>query len=183
MKRGLVTRAKKTTQTKDQHTKDGVDLILDQWAGERPDLDVAPMGVVGRISRLSRIFEREIQEVFSSFGLHRGEFDVLATLRRVGDPYQLNPSELSKTLMVTSGGMTNRLDRLEKAELIVRQPDPQDRRGSRVGLSKKGLELVDEIVSEHVDNERRLLGALEGTEQDRLASLLRKLLLSLEPPQ
>ena len=163
--------------------QDGVDLILEQWARERPDLDASPMGVVGRVSRLSHIFQGEVQEVFSSFGLHRGEFDVLATLRRAGEPYRLNPTELSNALMVSSGGMTNRLNRLEKAGLIVRQPDPDDRRGSQVGLSEKGFHLVDEIVTEHVSNERRLLGALSESERDALANLLRKLLLSLESPK
>ncbi|MDQ3398001.1 MAG: MarR family transcriptional regulator [Deinococcota bacterium] len=168
----------------DQDLKqDGVALILEQWARERPDLDVSPMGVVGRVSRLSRIFEREIQEVFSSFGLHRGEFDVLATLRRTGVPYQLNPSELSNALMVSSGGMTNRLDRLEKAGLVARQPDRNDRRGTVVKLTEKGLRLVDEIVTEHVSNERRLLRALGEREQGELAELLAELLLSLEPRQ
>ncbi len=160
--------------------QDGVDLILKQWARERPDLDASPMGVIGRISRLSRIFEREIQEVFSSFGLNRGEFDVLATLRREGEPYQLNPTELSKALMVSSGGMTNRLDRMERAGLVSRQPDPGDRRGSQVILTEKGLSLVEEAVAEHSTNEHRLLSALEETDREGLANLLRDLLLSVE---
>ena len=163
--------------------QDGVDLILKQWARERPDLDVSPMGVIGRISRLSRIFERELQEVFSYFGLNPGEFDVLATLRREGKPYQLNPTELSKALMVSSGGMTNRLDRMERAGLVTRQPDPGDRRGSQVVLTEKGLRLVEEVVAEHVTNEHRLLSALQKTDRERLANLLRELLLFLEPPK
>ena len=163
--------------------RDGVELILEQWARERPDLDASPMGIVGRIFRLSQIFQQGVQEVFSSYGLHRGEFDVLATLRRTGEPYRLNPSELSNALMVSSGGMTNRLDRLEKASLIVRQPDPDDRRGSLVGLTEEGLHLVDEAVAEHVTNEQTLLSALGETEQAELAGLLRTLLLSLELPK
>lgn len=163
--------------------QDGVDLILKQWARERPDLDASPMGVIGRISRLSRIFERELQDAFSSFGLNPGEFDVLATLRREGKPYQLNPTELSKALMVSSGGMTNRLDRMERAGLVTRQPDPGDRRGSQVVLTEKGLRLVEEAVAEHVTNEHRLLSALQKTDREGLANLLRELLLLLEPPK
>lgn len=163
--------------------QDGVELILAQWAQERPDLDASPMGVIGRIFRLSHIFQQGVQEVFSSFGLHRGEFDVLATLRRTGEPYRLTPTELSNALMVSSGGMTSRLDRLEKAGLVVRQPDPSDRRGSQVGLTEEGLRLADEIVTEHVSNEHRLLDALGEAEQVALADLLRELLLSLELPK
>lgn len=162
--------------------RDGVDLILEQWARERPDLDTSPMGVVGRISRLSRILEGELQEVFARFGLNRGEFDVLATLRREGEPYRLNPTELSRALMVSSGGMTNRLDRMERGGLIARRPDPGDRRGSQVALTERGLRLVDEAVTAHVTNEHRLLDALVEAERDGLAGMLRELLLSLEPP-
>ena len=163
--------------------QDGVALILEQWARERPDLDASPMGVIGRIFRLSHIFQGEVQEVFSSFGLHKGEFDVLATLRRSGEPYRLNPTDLSNALMVSSGGMTNRLDRLEKAGLVARRPDPNDRRGNQVGLTKEGLRLVDEAVTEHVGNEHRLLSTLSEDERGALSDLLRKLLLSSESPK
>ena len=163
--------------------QDGVELILEQWARERPDLDASPMGVIGRIFRLSHLFQQAVQEVFSDYGLHRGEFDVLATLRRSGESHLLTPTELSNALMVSSGGMTNRLDRLEKAGLVARQPDPGDRRGSLVGLTEEGFALVDEAVAEHVANEQRLLSALEDQEQTELAKLLRKLLLSLESPK
>lgn len=162
--------------------QDAVMLILAQWARERPELDVSPMGVIGRISRLSRIFEHEIQDVFARFGLHRGEFDVLATLRRAGAPYRLNPTELSSALMVSSGGMTARLDRLEGAGLVARQPDPNDRRGTHVGLTDAGLLLIDEAVTEHVANEHRLLSGLSDTERDMLAELLYRLVSSLESP-
>lgn len=171
------------SQSGAEQKQDGVALILEQWAKERPDLDASPMGVIGRIFRLSHIFQQEVQEVFSSFGLHRGEFDVLATLRRTGKPYRLNPSDLSNALMVSSGGMTNRLDRLEKAGLVVRRPDPADRRGTQVGLTEEGLLLVDEIVTEHVSNEHRLLSALGEAEREALADLLRTLLLSSESPK
>lgn len=177
--------AKEHVGTRRKHAteQDGVELILAQWARERPDLDVSPMGVVGRIFRLSHLLQQAVQEVFSSYGLHRGEFDVLATLRRAGKPHRLTPTGLSDALMVSSGGMTNRLDRLEKAGLVARQPDPGDRRGSLVGLTDEGFNLVDEAVTEHVANEQRLLSALVDAQQDELAALLRKLLLSLESPK
>ena len=165
---------------RDAQRQDGVDLILEQWSRERPDLDVSPMGVIGRISRLSRIFERGLVETFSSFGLGGGEFDVLATLRRAGEPYRLTPTELSKSLMVSSGGMTNRLDRLERAGFITRLPDPSDRRGTLVCLTDEGRRLVDEVVAAHVENEHHLLDSLAPSERKTLADLLRKLLLSLE---
>lgn len=175
--------AKERVRERPDVKHDGVELILAQWARERPDLDASPMGVIGRIFRLSHIFQQEVQAVFSSYGLHRGEFDVLAALRRTGKPHQLTPTELSNALMVSSGGMTNRLDRLEKASLVARQPDPNDRRGSLVGLSEEGLRLVDEAVAEHVNNEHRLLSALVEGQQAELAELLRTLLLSLESPK
>ena len=167
-------------RAKQDTKRDGVDLILEQWSRERPDLDVSPMGVIGRISRLSRIFERGLAEIFSSFGLGGGEFDVLATLRRAGEPYRLTPTELSKSLMVSSRGMTNRLDRLERADFIIRLPDPSDRRGTLVCLTDEGRRLVDEVVAAHVENEHRLLDSLGPSERKTLADLLRKLLLSLE---
>ena len=173
-------RGRRRLCAKQDTQRDGVDLILEQWSRERPDLDVSPMGVIGRISRLSRIFERGLAELFSSFGLGGGEFDVLATLRRAGDPYQLTPTELSKSLMVSSGGMTNRLDRLERAGFITRLPDPSDRRGTLVCLTDEGRRLVDEVVAAHVENERRLLHTLDRSEREALAALLRKLLASFE---
>lgn len=167
---------------RDPGERDAVDVILGQWARERPDLDVAPMGVIGRISRLSRLFEEEIQAVFVDHGLHRGEFDVLATLRRAGAPHRLNAGELSATLMVSTGGMTSRLDRLEKAGLVAREPDPDDRRGTLVRLTEEGLRVVDAAVTEHVANEHRLLAGVTPAERDELARLLRRVLLSLDRP-
>jgi DNA-binding MarR family transcriptional regulator len=159
---------------------DPVDQILAQWQRERPDLDVSPMGIVGRITRLAKHLERAIQEKFTEFGLTVGEFDVLATLRRSGQPYQLSPTELFNTLMVTSGTMTHRLDRLEKAELIDRRPDPSDRRGTIISLTKKGFDLIEEAVTAHVANEHRILSALETSEREELILLLRQLLISFE---
>lgn len=159
---------------------DPVDAILAQWQRERPDLDVSPMGIIGRMTRLSKHLERAIQEVFTDFGLHAGEFDVLATLRRSGQPYQLSPTELFNTLMVSSGTMTHRIDRLEKADLVKRIPDPSDRRGTLIQLTSKGFSVIEAAVEAHVANEHRLLGNLEEAERKALTQLLRKLLISLE---
>lgn len=159
---------------------DRVDGILAQWHRERPDLDVSPMGIVGRIGRLNKHLERGIQETFSEFGLNLGEFDVLATLRRSGQPYQLSPTELFNTLMVSSGTMTHRIDRLEQADLVKRIPDPSDRRGTLIELTNKGFNLIEKAIEAHVNNEHRLLNALEEPERQALVQLLRKLLVSFE---
>jgi DNA-binding MarR family transcriptional regulator len=161
---------------------DPVDAILAQWHRQRPELDVSPMGIIGRIGRLSKHLDRGIQETFSDFGLNIGEFDVLATLRRSGQPYQLSPTELFNTLMVSSGTMTHRLDRLEQAELVKRIPDPSDRRGTLIQLTDKGFNLIEKAVEAHVANEHRLLIPLEEEERQVLAQLLRKLLISFEEP-
>ena len=159
---------------------DHVDTILAQWQREKPDLDARPMAVVGRISRSAKALSRALDTTFARFGLNGGEFDVLATLRRSGAPYRLTPTELFKDLMLSSGAMTNRLDQLERAELIERIPDPSDRRGTLVGLTAHGIDLVDTAVAAHLANEHRLLHALSSDEREHLADLLRKLLCSLE---
>lgn len=159
---------------------DRVDQILAQWQRERPDLDVSPMGIIGRMGRLAKHLERAIQETFSEFGLNVGEFDVLATLRRSGQPYQLSPTELFNTLMVSSGTMTHRIDRLEQAELVKRIPHPNDRRGTLIELTDKGFNVIEEAVEAHVVNEHRVLSVLEESEREALAQLLRKFLVSFE---
>ncbi|MGC1218016.1 MAG: MarR family transcriptional regulator [Phormidesmis sp.] len=159
---------------------DPVDKILAQWAKERPDLDVSPMGLVGRTTRLASHFRKAIGKTFAEFGLQLGEFDVLATLRRSGKPYRLSPTELFKSMMVSSGTMTNRIDRLEKAELVERIPDPSDRRGTLIHLTDKGFDLIDRAVTAHVANEHSLLKALDPSEKEALSKLLRKLILSFE---
>lgn len=159
---------------------DPVDKILAQWRQERPDLDVSPMGIIGRVTRLAKHLEQAIQEIFSEFGLTVGEFDVLATLRRSGRPYQLSPTELFNTLMVSSGTMTHRIDRLEQAELVQRIPDSSDRRGTQIKLTDKGCDVIEKAVEAHVVNEHRLLGGLEMSEREALTQLLRKLLVSFE---
>ena len=161
--------------------RDGVDLILEQWRRERPDLDASPIGVIGRISRLARELEQRLEPVYREHGLEPGWHDVLATLRRTGPPYRLRPTEFSSALMLTSSGTTKRLDRLEQAGLIERAPDPEDRRGILITLTDKGRELIDSVTDAHLANERRLLAALSDAEQARLADLLRKLQLGLPP--
>ncbi|MGB3614165.1 MAG: MarR family transcriptional regulator [Elainellaceae cyanobacterium] len=160
---------------------DPVDEILAQWQRERPDLDVSPMGIVGRLTRLAQHLKKAIGETFSEFELNPGEFDVLATLRRSGQPYWLSPTELYSSMMVSSGTMTHRIDQLEKAGLVERIPDPNDRRGALIRLTNTGLERIDAAVAAHVMNEHRILDALEASEKEALTHLLRKLLLSFEP--
>jgi DNA-binding MarR family transcriptional regulator len=164
---------------------DAVDLILAQWLRERPDIDTWPMGIVGRISRLSQLLDRELKEFFAAHGLERWEFDVLATLRRSGPPYELTAGALNRAAMVTSGAITNRIDRLAAKRLVERMPDEEDRRSIRVRLTEQGLTKIDELVAPHVEQEGRLLAALSPQERDRLAGLLRGLLESLGdiPPE
>lgn len=161
--------------------RDGVDLILEQWRRERPDLDPSPIGVIGRISRLARELEARLEPVYREQGLEAGWYDVLATLRRAGAPYRLRPTEFTSALMLTSSGTTKRLDRLEQAGLITRGPDPEDRRGTLITLTAAGRKLVDAASEAHLENERRILSALSDAERRRLADLLRKLQLGLPP--
>ena len=150
---------------------------VEQWRKERPDLDVGPMAVIGRLTEASQAITRgRLAPLFARFGLQQGEFDVLATLRRSGAPYALTPTALYEATMVTSGAMTARLDRLEKAGLIARAPHPEDRRGILVQLTGKGRELIDEAVAAHVENERGILAGLTAEEQERLAELLEKVI-------
>lgn len=154
---------------------DAVDRILEQWAHERPDLDASPMGIIGRILRLSRAHSKAIQATLGRHGLRPDEFDVLATLRRSGTPYRLTPTRLGDTSMVTSGTMTHRLDKLEGRGLISREPDPNDRRGIMIALTKKGRELVDRAVVDHLETEHALLAPLSARDRQQLMSLLRRL--------
>jgi DNA-binding MarR family transcriptional regulator len=159
--------------------RDHVQHVLEQWRREAPQLDRSPMGVVGRISRLAQLLQAELEPVFAAHGVNGGEFDVLASLRRAGRPYQLTPTELSKALMVTSGGMTKRLTALEARGLIRREPDPNDGRSTTVSLTREGKRLVEAILPEHVANEQRLLGELSRKERAELAGLLEALAVSL----
>ena len=162
-----------------EHT-DAVDRITRQWRQERPDLDPAPMEVIGRVTRLSALVQRELERVFAEHGLAGADFDVLATLRRSGAPFRLTPGELSRSTMVTTGGMTKRLDRLESLRLIRREADPRDRRGKLIGLTDEGRALIDAAVEAHLRNEHRLLAPLSASDRTTLAALLRKLLVARE---
>jgi DNA-binding MarR family transcriptional regulator len=159
---------------------DHVDTVLGQWQRERPDVDSAPVAVIGRISRLSRALEARLEPVYAAHGLDGGLFDVLATLRRQGSPYQLCPRDLADASMLTSSGTTKRLDRLEDAGLVVRKPDPEDRRGVLIELTPAGHKLIDAAYPRHMQNEDRLLDPLTKGERKQLASLLKKLLTGLE---
>lgn len=155
-----------------------------QWRHEMPQMDVAAMEVIGRLNELSALIGRDhLEPHFARFGLQRGEFDVLATLRRSGTPFILTPTDLYEATMMTSGGMTARLDRLEKRGLIARQPNPDDRRGVLVRLTDEGQALVEAAVVPHAQNETRLLSVLSTAERDQLNSLLYKLRAGLPDPQ
>ena len=158
---------------------DRVDSILEQWASERPDLDASPIGIFGRISRIDRLFEQSMAEFLRPFGLTLGLFDVLAALRRIGEPFQAMPSDLAAMTMLTSGGMTGRLDQLEKLDLVLRVPDPDDRRVMMAQLSPKGRDLIDRLMGEHLERERARLVWLQAGEPEEFASYLRKLESSL----
>ncbi|WP_326752779.1 MarR family transcriptional regulator [Streptomyces hirsutus] len=163
-----------------EQRKDPVDAIIEQWGRERPDLDTAAMEVFGRVQRLSRAMGDRLERAYGEYGVSRGEFDVLAALRRSGEPYALSPRRLSATLMLTTGGMTGRLDKLERAGLLRRSPDPHDRRGLQVTLTEQGLRLADEAVGAGLALQTEALSALDGDRVEQLADLLRELLLATE---
>lgn len=159
---------------------DRADVATEQWARERPDLPSLPMAVLGRLSDAAeRVMRDHMTPLFAEAGLQQGEFDVLATLRRSGEPYMLSPTQLYEALMISSGGMTARLDRLERAKLIERRPDPNDRRGKLIALTDAGKQVIDETLDRHVANEQRILATLTLAEQERLNALLKKLIAGL----
>ncbi|MGV9626278.1 MarR family winged helix-turn-helix transcriptional regulator [Streptomyces sp. NPDC003487] len=161
--------------------RDPVDTIIEQWATVRPDLDTRAMEVFGRIYRLARTMGDRMEKAYARFGISRGEFDVLATLRRAGEPYTLSPRQLSATLMLTTGGMTGRLDKLERAGLLRRSPDPHDRRGLQVTLTDEGLRLIDEAVGAGLAVQTQAVtAALDDEQASHLADLLRELLAGTE---
>ncbi|EOG1934559.1 MarR family winged helix-turn-helix transcriptional regulator [Providencia stuartii] len=159
---------------------DRIDKIIQQWARERPDLDISAMGLIGRLGNIVLHLTREMEKVFAQFGLNRSSFDVLATLRRAGHPYTLSPGDMLATLMVTSGTMTNRIDQLEKAGLVKRHPNPEDGRGFLVSLTDDGLSLINQAIEAHVANQSRLVTGLSTDEQNALNQLLKVFLVSLE---
>ncbi|MBI3452958.1 MAG: MarR family transcriptional regulator [Rhodospirillales bacterium] len=153
---------------------DGVDRILAQWNRERPDLDVAPMGLIGRIKRLSLHLSREMDKTFAAHGLNGASFDVLATLRRSGPPYRLSPGDLLATMMITSGTMTHRIDLLEKAGLVKRIHNPDDGRSVIIALTDKGFSIIDAAVTAHVKTQTALTSDLPAKDRAILDELLSK---------
>jgi len=162
-------------------TQDRIDQILCQWQQESPQLEASSLAVVGRILRIARLLEKQREAVLSDYGLNVWSFDVLATLRRQGSPYQLKPTDLYNLLMLSSGAMTNRIDRLEQDGIVVRLRDASDRRSVIVQLTPKGIELADQVMPVLFESEQKLLAQF-GTlaEVDTLTTLLRQLLVSLE---
>lgn len=161
---------------------DHVDKILTQWQQQRPDLNVAPMGPLGRLKRLNQSLMRRMEQTWAAYGLSDSSFDVLATLRREGPPYALSPSDLMASTMVTSGTMTHRLQQLEKAELIERVKNPADGRGFLISLSEKGFALIDEAVAAHVETQAELVSGLSDKQRAQLDALLKQFLNSVEKP-
>ncbi|MFI6046385.1 MarR family winged helix-turn-helix transcriptional regulator [Nocardia sp. NPDC051321] len=160
---------------------DDVDQIVGQWRTERPDLDPGPMQVIGRITRLHWAFDEQLNRVFGDYDLGRGEFDVLATLRRSGPPFELTAGELRDSTMVTSGAVTKRVDRLEHTGLVNRRAAADDARGRLIQLTDRGRDVIDKAVEQHLVNEARLLAGLTTDEQQALTRLLRKLTQTLPP--
>ena len=159
---------------------DRAERAQQQWQSEIPDLDTGPMIILGRLLELTnRASDGLIEPVFRAHGLKRGEFDVLATLRRSGPPYALTPTELYKSTMISSGGMTARLDRLDAAGLVRRMPNPQDRRGQLVGLTARGRALIDTMLPAYVEAQKRAVAPLGEAEQALLSSLLARLIAGL----
>ncbi len=161
-------------------TSDYTDAMIEDWQAVRPDLDTSTAAVVNRVLRLARRFESDLDRVVSRFRLGRkGDFDTLAALRRTNPPSALSPTELAATALITTGGMTARLDRLEQAGWVERRPDPGDRRGILVHLTGTGRALVDEVQAANLAQQRRLLEALSDGQREKLAGLLRRLLVEL----
>jgi len=160
--------------------RDEVDDLIAAWRQQRPDLDVAPLQVLSRVSRLARHLDIARRGAFAAHGLESWEFDVLSALRRAGPPFQLTPGALLRATLVTSGTMTNRIDRLASAGLVYREPDPSDRRGVLVTLSERGRSVVDAALTDLLDRERALLAALSDDQRLLLADLLRTLLVPFD---
>ena len=157
------------------NTNDEVDLIIDAWARVRPDIDFAALDVFSRLRRISRRLDRVRAEAFRRSGLEIWEFDVLSTLRRAGEPFELSPKDLVTATMVTSGTMTNRLDRLVERSLVERRADPRDGRAALIRITEAGVDLVDQAMLDLLEAEHSPLGSLSRQQQDQLADLLREL--------
>jgi DNA-binding MarR family transcriptional regulator len=160
--------------------EDEVDRLLAAWQRELPDVDASPLAVLSRVSRLARHLDRSRARIFASHDLEGWGFDVLAALRRAGPPYQLSPGQLTAQTLVTSGTMTNRLDRLEAEGLLRRLPDPSDGRSTRVRLSAAGRRRVDAALTDLLARERALLSGVDAEERRLLADLLRRVVAPLD---
>ena len=154
-------------------TSDFVDHLQEQWRIERPDVDPSPQGIIGRLHRLGDQLRDDLVAVYRAHGIGEGDFDVLASLRRTGAPFELPAGELAEHTMVTTGGMTKRLDRLEEAGLVTRRVDPDDARIRRVSLTPRGRELIDAAYTDHMANEHRLLASLSAHDRAALERILR----------
>jgi DNA-binding MarR family transcriptional regulator len=163
-------------------TQDWIEQVVERWSALESEVDFEPYLVTGRISRIATHLARRQEEVFGRYGLSRGEVGVLSALRLAGPPHRLSPTQLFKGLMLSSAGMTSRLDRLERRGLVARTSDPTDRRGILVDLTPRGLELVDTVVAANTKEEKELVDGLTPAEISSLAGLLRTLLASLEDP-
>jgi DNA-binding MarR family transcriptional regulator len=157
-------------------TQESVSGIIAQWQRERPDLDPTPMGMFGALARVYFLTTPHIDRLLAAYGLGRGMFDVLATLRRAGPPYRLAPTQLSRYLMLSGAGMTNRLDRLEDLRLIIRAPDSNDRRSLHVELTTAGLRLIDKILPDFLETQRRILAGLPAKTVTTLTALLEEVI-------
>jgi DNA-binding MarR family transcriptional regulator len=172
---------RQATETPLPRIRDHTDWVLAGWQQQRPDLDMSPIAVLNRLSRLQSYLQPEVASVFERFGLTTPSFAVIAALRRAGPPYQRSQRALMDALLLTGGTISVRIDRLEREGIVQRSPDPGDQRGVLVQLTEKGLRLFDQVAPLHLANEDRLLSALSQEQREQLASLLRTLLLSFEP--
>lgn len=159
---------------------DHVNKIIAQWSQEREDLNTKPMATIGRIMRLSVLFSREMEKTFNEFGLNFASFDVLATLRRSGQPYALSPGDLIASTMVTSGTMTNRIDQLEKKGLVTREQSQNDKRSVLISLTTKGANVIDVAIKKHVETQQRLTTMLSIEDQETLDTLLQSMTTHFE---
>lgn len=163
---------------------DRAENAANQWARERPEIDTEAMVLLGRLAEAALVISRDrLNPLFAQFDLQPGEFDLLATLRRSGQPYALTPTDLYEAAMISPGSMTNRIDRLEKVGFVTRKPNPADKRGTLVALTKQGLALIDRVIDAHVTNQQAIVNGLTAREQSQLSALLAKLLKGQEAPE
>ena len=171
-----------TSLIEDVAREDHIDRLTAKWTKERPEYDLSPVQIIGRVSRIAEYVDRALEAKFEEFEISRASFDVLATLRRIGPPYRLSQRDLMGSLLRTSGSVSLRIDAMEREGLVTREADTEDRRTTLVAITEKGISLLDQVVPQHLLNEERLLAALTVKERKELVHLLRKWLLSLEAP-